>query len=61
MGVLAFDDLFSYMEVDMTPVVAMLMGRGLRGPLPGPLRNLTPEAGLSVPLITLGDRPAGPG
>ena len=61
MGVAAADDLFSYIEADMTPVVAMLMGRGRRPALPlPPARILTTadaEAGVSVPLMALGDRP----
>lgn len=60
-GVLALD-LFSYIEVDITPVVAILMGRGLLTiPTPGPARILTTlDPGVSTPplLIALGDRPA---
>ena len=48
--------LFSYMDCVMTPVVAMLMGLGLRSPPPG--LNLTEDPGVSVPLMALGDRPA---
>ena len=50
-------DLFSYIEVDITPVVAMLSGRGLRL-VAGLIRTLV---GVSVPLIALGDRPVGTG
>ena len=66
-GVFAFDevDLFSYIEVDITPVVAILIGLGLRLLWPVPGLSLTgtppvPPAGVSVPPldIALGDRPA---
>ena len=59
MGVVALEaigvDLFSYIEVDITPVVAMLSGRGRRL-VAGLIRTLV---GVSVPLIALGDRPVG--
>ena len=55
------------MEVDITPVVAILIGLGLRAAWPVPGLNLTgplplrsvPPAGVSVPPvdIALGDRP----
>jgi hypothetical protein len=62
-GVLACDDvdLFSYMEADMTPVVAMLKGLGLRGLEVADSLILTlteVDMGVSVPLMALGDRPA---
>ena len=64
-GVFAFDevDLFSYIEVDITPVVAILIGLGLRLLWPVPGLSLTDPppgaAGVSVPPvdIALGDRP----
>ena len=49
---------FSYIEVDMIPVVAMLMGRGLRG-WAGAARIRTPEVGVAGPasvLMALGER-----
>ena len=55
MGVVAGVDLFSYIEVDITPVVAMLNGRGLLA-VAGRIRTCA-EVGLSVPLIALGERP----
>ena len=56
-GVVALDpDLFSYIEVDITPVVAMLNGRGLRL-VWGRIRTCADEVGVSVPLIALGERP----
>lgn len=55
-GVLEGVILFSYMDWVMTPVVAMLIGLGLLGPVPG-LNFTEDEAGVSVPLIALGDRP----
>ena len=56
MGVVAGVDLFSYIEVDITPVVAMLNGRGRRLAVAGRIRTCA-EVGLSVPLIALGERP----
>jgi hypothetical protein len=53
----AFFDPFSYIDVDMMPVVAMLMGRGLRGW--AEFRRRTPEVGVAGPaslLIALGER-----
>lgn len=40
------------MDVDITPVVAMLMGLGLLGPV-----GLNLTDGVSAPLRALGDRP----
>ena len=56
-GVLALEDevLFSYIEDDIIPVVAMLTGLGLRGPDSLILTEAVP--GVSVPLIALGERP----
>ena len=61
-GVLAFEDRFSYIDDVIRPVVAMLTGLGLRG---CPDNRILTEAaeGVSVPppLIALGDRPGNGG
>lgn len=58
-GVLTLEEVvrFSYIELDIIPVVAMLTGLGLRGCPDSLILTEAEVAGVSVPLIALGERP----